>query len=353
MNAADQIIKYLLEYEAGYDAAENYYERVGRNRIEIMQEFLALSPEAQARGTQVSWNKVPAARLKRIWLDFGKSKVIRDEKGLDNIADRMLENIARIKAVTELVGHETYDVKEELAQEGIVLTPEQWLDFWNGDFITNQFSDYAMKPLEILYSKLFDAESAEDKLYIIDRILNVIHQRGDLAALFIEGGSATLREIFDQGGYSPEYQGLVREDLGGEEDYSFSELASEPYKSPFLEGYIEALFFTEDEQLKEDLEKWHEKGKLLDIEEPLMSQSLRYETEQDCFKFEHDNSEDIATGDSAQAGRDFWFTRNGHGVGFWDGDWPEPQDDRLTAASKAFGEIWVYLGDDGLVYGSH
>jgi len=35
----------------------------------------------------------------------------------------------------------------------------------------------------------------------------------------------------------------------------------------------------------------------------------------------------------AQAGHDFWLTRNGHGAGFWDGDWPETGD-ALTEASK-------------------
>jgi hypothetical protein len=30
---------------------------------------------------------------------------------------------------------------------------------------------------------------------LVDRMLNVVHQRGDLAALFIEGGSASLSEL--------------------------------------------------------------------------------------------------------------------------------------------------------------
>ncbi len=51
-----------------------------------------------------------------------------------------------------------------------------------------------------------------------------------------------------------------------------------------------------------------------------------------------------------QAAHDFWLTRNGHGVGFWDGDWSEPHAARLTKAAKSFGEVWPYLGDDGLIY---
>ena len=52
-----------------------------------------------------------------------------------------------------------------------------------------------------------------------------------------------------------------------------------------------------------------------------------------------------------QMGHDFWLTRNRHGAGFWDGDWPDDVGDRLAAASHAFGEFDLYVGDDGLIYG--
>lgn len=53
--------------------------------------------------------------------------------------------------------------------------------------------------------------------------------------------------------------------------------------------------------------------------------------------------------DDAQAGHDFWLTRNGHGVGFWDGDWPE-HGEALTAISEEFGNCDLYIGDDGKLY---
>ena len=68
----------------------------------------------------------------------------------------------------------------------------------------------------------------------------------------------------------------------------------------------------------------------------------------DCAAFQAANAEDIA-GNYAQAGHDFWLTRNGHGVGFWDGDWTEDAGDRLTVASTAFGESNLYVAN-GLVY---
>lgn len=51
-----------------------------------------------------------------------------------------------------------------------------------------------------------------------------------------------------------------------------------------------------------------------------------------------------------KAGHDFWLTREGHGAGFWDGDWPK-HGDELTAASKSYGSFDLYVGDDGMIYG--
>jgi len=69
----------------------------------------------------------------------------------------------------------------------------------------------------------------------------------------------------------------------------------------------------------------------------------------DVKAFAKANAGDI-DGEWEQAGHDFWLTRNGHGAGFWDGDWPEPASSRLTAASKAYGESDPYVGDDGNLY---
>lgn len=56
--------------------------------------------------------------------------------------------------------------------------------------------------------------------------------------------------------------------------------------------------------------------------------------------------------DPTMAAHDFWLTRNGHGAGFWDGDWPI-YGDALTAMvgwRTDFGEVNLYIGDDHKVY---
>jgi hypothetical protein len=62
--------------------------------------------------------------------------------------------------------------------------------------------------------------------------------------------------------------------------------------------------------------------------------------------------DNLTSQDTKQAGHDFWLTRNHHGAGFWDGDWPEPQATMLTERSHAYGSVDLYVGDDGYIYSS-
>ncbi len=50
-----------------------------------------------------------------------------------------------------------------------------------------------------------------------------------------------------------------------------------------------------------------------------------------------------------QAGHDFWLTSQGHGAGFWDGDWPV-YGELLTNVSKCYPTIDITVGDDGNLY---
>jgi len=69
----------------------------------------------------------------------------------------------------------------------------------------------------------------------------------------------------------------------------------------------------------------------------------------DCKAFQRDHADDIG-GELERAGHDFWLTRNGHGAGFWDGDWDDDIGQRLTDASDVYGSVDLYVGDDGRIY---
>jgi hypothetical protein len=70
---------------------------------------------------------------------------------------------------------------------------------------------------------------------------------------------------------------------------------------------------------------------------------------QDCARFKAQNAADLEGIHDAQAGHDFWLTRNRHGAGFWDRGLGVVGD-RLTNACYEFGESDVYVGDDGKVH---
>jgi hypothetical protein len=106
----------------------------------------------------------------------------------------------------------------------------------------------------------------------------------------------------------------------------------------FTRAYIEcALWSSTDEE-----------GESLDRDYDIAPDTLHRMVE-DCRQFQANHGELIA-GNPTQAGHDFWLTRNHHGAGFWDGDWPEPTATILTDAAHTWGEFDLYVGDNGLIY---
>jgi len=85
--------------------------------------------------------------------------------------------------------------------------------------------------------------------------------------------------------------------------------------------------------------------------EKLAPQTLAKMVE-DCQKFQVENKLALDGYPVTRAGHDFWLTRNGHGAGFWENDYgSETQNEILTNACHELGEVNLYLGDDGLIYG--
>ena len=148
--------------------------------------------------------------------------------------------------------------------------------------------------------------------------------------------------------------------------------------SSFEQGYIEAAFFTSTgpDNEEEDLGEGSNFGEL--------APSAIDRIKADCADFETRAAALLALAydsgdyDATQAGGDFWFTRNGHGVGFWareqlkrdqkdlwrelgsprigDPAWPEYERQRQPALGDRlsdlcrYSEVYLVRGDDGLIY---
>jgi len=141
----------------------------------------------------------------------------------------------------------------------------------------------------------------------------------------------------------------------------------------FTQGYIEAMFFTEEESLCNDSDDWNMPDVAFD-RETMESRFVGGNTpsfadlapaaldriKADCAAFQEANAALLdsvygVTGkyernayDAERAGNDYWYTRNGHGTGFWDRGLGEAGDKLATAAR--YSERNLYRGDDGLLY---
>lgn len=79
-----------------------------------------------------------------------------------------------------------------------------------------------------------------------------------------------------------------------------------------------------------------------------ISDGVITEAIEDCNAFRESAGNMLAEWSDEQAGHDFWLTRNGHGAGFWDRD--RKFEDELSDLARPFGEVYLYVGDDGKVH---
>jgi len=108
-----------------------------------------------------------------------------------------------------------------------------------------------------------------------------------------------------------------------------------------VDGYLECLHFMNDEQ---DF-----KG---------LSESLENQVRYLCERFYlgvsnrlNDDLEDLYyTHELEQIGRDLYYTTQGHGVGFWEDDYPGSEEMNEWVEKFASNRDSEYVGDDGLLY---
>lgn len=179
----------------------SYYISLIKEERDIwdLQEAIPKVLSQYQPNTKQKWNVVPFPRLKKIWEDYAKLNFVRDTKGMQRITELFLDNIEKIYANTYLAGHTEADPDEYFDQYGLT-SEEDKEDFWDSIDDDNgipRISDYALDDLVELYFKLSKANTAEQQLQIVDRILNIIHQRSDIASWFVQGGTNSLTKLSD------------------------------------------------------------------------------------------------------------------------------------------------------------
>lgn len=131
----------------------------------------------------------------------------------------------------------------------------------------------------------------------------------------------------------------------------------------FVDGYVNAMLFSSIDDDGEPLDKYYGPG---DVDSKSMER-----IEADCRRFldspdgggmmslvarlqasgqfGHKPGSDDDTLLN-HAGRDFYYTRNGYGCGFWDGDWAAEPGSRMDKLAKQFSESNPHIGEDGLIH---
>ena len=117
----------------------------------------------------------------------------------------------------------------------------------------------------------------------------------------------------------------------------------------FTKGYVEAMFFTNGDTGADDEDKLNRLGtarltaKALPSIRATCAAFARTHADLLTAAYEHPGY------GPREAGHDLWFTRQGHGAGYWDSGLPRPLSDALTDAAKALKECemevwrgWIY-----------
>jgi len=110
-------------------------------------------------------------------------------------------------------------------------------------------------------------------------------------------------------------------------------------ESEFIAAYLEAVDFTElggDEQPPIGAE----------IDQDFLRESVI-----DCLAFYSRISCYLSDDNITQAGHDFWFTRNGHGAGFWDRPevYGDTYADKFSKIAESFGEAYAVYDEMGVI----
>ena len=143
-------------------------------------------------GKPAPWPLIAPAQIHRVWDAFVRTGYT-DDDALEAIYSSMRDNLVRLQVSTIVAGHEACSPSavlhqcEEQVEEfctWLIESPDGW-----------RISDYGIQPLQHALALAFEAKTQGAKLKYLDRALNVVHSRGDLSKLFVEGGRQTVLDL--------------------------------------------------------------------------------------------------------------------------------------------------------------
>lgn len=114
--------------------------------------------------------------------------------------DTVIESIENYPQLREVLGIDEDCEVSDLSESDFFDLFESaglydWMECPDG---SEAWSDFGIKPIEKLLVEYHETSTPEETIVIINKVLDVYHCRGDLASIFIEGGSKTLSKISEE-----------------------------------------------------------------------------------------------------------------------------------------------------------
>lgn len=162
------------------------------HRLDDMVQNLASQFKANK---PLHWPVASKSRVHRVWSDYIRDGYVRDERSLDTIFATMRDAVVCLEIATIVAEHTGVSpdtILSEHLNESQYEAFADWLVDFNG---AARLSDYGLAPLQDAIALAFEAKTPAARLKHLDRALNVVHARGDLSRLLIEGGRATVMEV--------------------------------------------------------------------------------------------------------------------------------------------------------------
>lgn len=172
--------------------------------LQIIDEWKQNKGNDEARQ---SWHLINNQMLNREYKasrDMGEIKV--NVKNIEKMQNVCIENYLKLRINTILFGHDSinpfdyvsrftdeFDNEKELSD---LLDDFEW--YAVDDSGNWRISDYGLQKIENCIIGMLQEENANKKLFWIDQLLSICHQRSDLSSWFVLGGERTLMQIFAQ-----------------------------------------------------------------------------------------------------------------------------------------------------------
>jgi len=204
-------MKDLIEND--FNDQEDYFEEYDDTFREILTKMI------NGDKTKIILKKIKPSMYQQALNEFMRyGKIMRyPTKYIDAWKDIVIRNTIFLEVNTMFYGHTNYfDV--DMFNDEVLNTDEtgesvrDWSQAWEYmeekgyDVVLDEFmpkfsnghdliSDFGLQPLQNVVRSLFETQDPNQILVLINKALDISHQRSDLSEIFIEGGESSLNRI--------------------------------------------------------------------------------------------------------------------------------------------------------------